>query len=256
LTNVTIKTKSFRLLHFTDAVVHEKARGMSLLKKMNEFILNEYKDFFDYSYIFFPNKVSGHIYRNQGHKDFQDVFFSRRSMVFPLIKKKKEFKLINSSIEIYNFLENQNKHQESFKLDLNEDFIKWRMNEPSKDYQFFVSSKESDVFVWIEIKPKSIEIQMLNFKKLEQCLKLAKSIAVHLNKWIVNFPILSTQNNKFGKILSRNLYFQWYFLNKLRPNTSGYRPILSKALNDKLTKEEISLYENQELWEYHNIIFV
>ena len=35
VSEIEIKSQCFRLLHFTDAVVHEKARGMSLLKKMN-----------------------------------------------------------------------------------------------------------------------------------------------------------------------------------------------------------------------------
>jgi len=253
---VKLNGQKFKLLHFTDAVVHEKARGMSLLKKMNDFILDEYKNEFDFSYIYFPNNVSGHIYRSQGHKDFHFVQFFRRCMVIPISISSTKFKTIIDIDQIETILSNYQINKENYHLVIDSDFIKWKQAEPEKKYIFCVSEDDKSIFTWIELKKYSIEIQMINFEKLDDCLKLAKSIARKYNKLIVNLPVIEFQDTKFREVFLKNRFHKWEFMNKFRSNTSSIRPILSKKLNDNLSPESIELFNNQTLWEYHNITFV
>lgn len=253
---IKLNGQEFKLLHFADAVVHEKARGMSLLKKMNEFILENYKNEFDFSYIYFPNNVSGHIYRSQGHNNFQQVQFFRRCMVFPISFNSMKFQVISDSNEIKNTIVTCQNNKETFKIIIDEDFIRWKQMEPQKKYDFYVSMDDKSVFVWLEIKSKSIEIQMLNYDKLQECLELAKCVARKNSKFLLNLPIIEYQDKNFSRLLTKKGFYKWGFMNKLRANTSSHRPILSKKLNDNLSPESIEIFNNQTLWEYHNITFV
>ena len=72
---VKIQGKVFDLLHYTDAIVHPDYRGKKMLVQLNDFIAETYKNCFDFTFIFFPNKVSGHIYKTQKNMDFCQLFF-------------------------------------------------------------------------------------------------------------------------------------------------------------------------------------
>jgi len=255
-TNIVLLNKSFRLLHFTDAVVHEKARGMSLLKKMNEFILNEYKSDFDFSYIYFPNNVSGHIYRSQGHKDFHSIDFFRRCVVNPLAFTDVKYLVLSQPSQINQVLSNNNVNKVTFQVMIDEDFITWKLGEPNKNYIFCISEKDKNIFTWLELKKNSVEIQMLNYDKLNECLNLARSVARKNKKLVVNIPVLEFQDKKLHKVFKENGFYKWKKLNKIRANTFSKRAILSKKLNDQLSPESIEIFNNQTLWEYHNITFV
>jgi hypothetical protein len=253
---IKLNGQEFKLLHFTDAVVHEKARGMSLLKKMNEFILNEYKSDFDFSYIYFPNHVSGHIYRSQGHKDFHYIDFFRRCVVNPLAFTDVKYLVLSEPSQINQVLSNNNVNKVTFQVMIDEDFITWKLREPNKNYIFCISEKDKNIFTWLELKKNSVEIQMLNYDKLNECLNLAKSVARKNKKLVVNIPVLEFQDKKLHKVFKENGFYKWKILNKIRANTFSKRAILSKKLNDQLSSESIKIFNDQTLWEYHNITFV
>ena len=62
--------------------------------------------------------------------------------------------------------------------------------------------------------------------------------------------------NLNSKILSKNGFYKWQILNKLRNNSFSSRPILSKQLNENLENSVVNIFNDQSLWEYHNITFV
>jgi hypothetical protein len=245
-----------KLLHFTDAVVHEKARGLSILKKMNDYILDEYKNEFDFSYIYFPNNVSGHIYRSQGHYDFQNILFFKRSIVLPFTFENINFKQLTESLKIKKVIDKWYSQSGKFKIIIDEDFINWKISEPEKKYKFYVSELSDEIFIWIEVKKRSIEIQMLNYNKLEECLNLAKMVARKTNKWIVNIPVLEFQNRELSKIFTHKGFYNWEILNFIRKKTTSYRSILSRKLDYDLSTEKEDAFQDQSNWEYHNITFV
>ena len=253
---VKIEGKVYDLLHYTDAIVHPDYRGKKILVQLNDFIAKTYKNCFDFTFIFFPNKVSGHIYRAQKNIDFLSIIFFYRKFLLPL-KSPVDFKIYEKKeIIAEKILRVNSSSNDVMQYKFSFEYLNWKLKEPNRTFLLIESKSNLDAIVLIEKKSSRIEILFLNYSLVGECLNIVSHYARNNFVLVIDLPVLSFQEKKIARYLSQNGYRKWSFLNHFKKNFFSRKPILSKKINEHLTEEEEKLFLDVENWNYHHITYV
>lgn len=251
-----IQGKVYDLLHYTDAIVHPDYRGKKILVQLNDFITETYKNCFDFTFIFFPNKVSGHIYRIQKNIDFLSINFFYRKFLLP-IRSKVDFEIHEKNEVIAEKILRVNKSSKDImKFEFSSAYLNWKLQEPNRTFLLIESKSNSDVLVLVEKKPNRIEILFLNYSFVDECLHIVSHYARNNFVFIIDFPLACSQERKIATSLNQNRFRKWAFVNRIKRNFFSQKPILSKKINEHLTEEEEKLFLDVGIWNYHHIIYV
>jgi hypothetical protein len=253
---VKIQGKVYNLLHYTDAIVHPDYRGRQILQHLNNFIAETYKNCFDFTFIFFPNQVSGHIYRKQQNNDFLSIIFFYRKFLLPIptrvdFKIHEEIDRIAEKILIVN-----EGSSDIMSFDFSLSYLNWKLREPGRTFVLIESNSNSETVVLIEKKPKRIEILFLNYTRLNECLEVVSKYAMNNFVFVIDLPLACSQEKKISPFLVQNRFRKWAFMNRFKTNFYSQKPILSKKINEHLTEGEEKLFLDVYNWNYHHITYV
>ena len=253
---VKIQGKVYDLLHYTDAIVHPDYRGKKMLVQLNDFIAETYKNCFDFTFIFFPNKVSGHIYRTQKNIDFLSIIFFYRKLLLP-VRSRVDFETYKKNEVIAEKILRVNmSSNDIMKYEFSLTYLNWKLQEPNRTFVLIESKSNSDAIVLVEKKSNRIEILFLNNSFIDECLNIVSHYARNNFVLVIDFPLASSQEKKIAAYLSQNRFRKWAFVNRIKSDFFSRKPILSKKINDHLTEEEEKLFLDVGNWNYHHITYV
>jgi len=253
---VKIQNKAFNLIHYTDAVVHPSYRGKRLLEKLNDFIMKTYENCFDFTFIFFPNKVSGHIYRKQKNIDFITINFFYRKIILPIPCREK-YNLISSLGDISDKIIQVNQNSKAItRFELSKKYLNWKLKEPNRKFLLIESKVIPEAVVLFEKKNKRIEILYVNYAVIDQCLMIVSNYSRNNFVLMIDFPLATLQEKLLKTNLNQFRFRKWIFLNQFKKHFFSQKQILSKKVNENLSEEDENLFLNLENWNYQHIIYV
>lgn len=246
------------VVYFTDAVVHPEFRGKNLLSKLNQFLEETYKDHFDFIMVLFPNKVSGHIYKNQQILPFMRVNFFYRKFILNRNKKVVDFVNVKNIDEVLMLIdESYLKRENTIRLKYDRDYLDWKLNEPNKVFKTIKSTVDSSVFIVFEEKKKNLEILFIPYLQLENSLDLVESYAINTKKLYINLPVSENVNNDIKRIISNKGFRKYTVANKLKSNFFEQKEILIRPFDLSVQETPVnSLVKDPCSWEYQHLIYV
>lgn len=248
--------KTLKLVHFTDAVVSPDHRGKGVLSKLNKFLQTHYKDKFDLIMVFFPNEISGHIYRSQGVSSFFKVGFFYRKFLIKKKKPSKKFEVISNDNEIYLLLESYyNRIPQKIHLDYSEDYINWKLSEPDKKFVVLRSKNNPECFAIIDDAEKKVEVQFFCEDQVKESLKLIENYARLAKKSYINLPLSSQTDNSVIKVVLKRGFKTYSAINLFKQDFFAQKDVLIRTFNENNSDLSRTI-KSPEKWDYQHFIYV
>lgn len=247
---------TLKIIHFTDAVVSPDYRGKGVLSKLNSYLESQYREMFDFVMVFFPNEVSGHIYKSQGIAPFFKVDFFYRKFLLKTKTSSKNYEIVENSSEVCSMIENYyTRISQKIHLEYSKEYVTWKLNEPNKNLVVIRSINNPECFSILEDLEKKVEVQFFCEDLMNECLKLVENYAKSKQKSYINLPLSNQTNDKVKKAVLKRGFRTYRAMNLFNTAFFTSKEILLREFNEA-NKDISVVIKLPEHWDYQHFIYV